>query len=56
METILRNTSGWNGSRAGLRGGTGGTCPGPPSSKGPPATEKKTIIIILNNAMLLKFV
>ena len=40
--------------RPGLRGGTGGTCLGPPSSKGPPATEKKTVITIFNNANVIK--
>ena len=36
------------------RGAQGALAPGPPSSKGPPATEKKTIITIFNNANVIK--
>ena len=37
------------------RGTQGALAPGPPSSKGPPATKKKTIITIFNNANVIKF-
>ena len=36
------------------RGAQGAFAPGPPSSKGPPATEKKTVITIFNNANVIK--
>ena len=61
MDAALDRTRGGHSSaiavrrRAGLRGGTGGTCPGPPFLKGAPRDwEKKTIITIFNNANVIK--
>ena len=36
------------------RGAQGALAPGPPFPKGPPATQKKTIITIFNNANVIK--